>query len=247
MTSIIAQPVLGRAIAPCTTKRVSLRRAPLHITASFVGKTEGQEYTATLPGISAPFNNPYFDPAGLTSTAKPAEIKRWREAELTHGRVAMLAAVGFLVGEQLENFPAFLNVDGFIKGPAITQFQQVESRGAIFWEPLVLVIGICEAYRVAVGWSTPVGTGFNTLKDDYSPGDLGFDPFGLKPTNPKELKDTQTRELNNGRLAMIAIAGFVGQELAQPGVEIYEHLFLDVGSSVIAQKAEIVRDTLSGV
>ena len=72
--------------------------------------------TATLPGISAPFDSPYFDPAGLSVNAKPADIKRWREAELTHGRVAMLAALGFIVGEQLEDFPAFMNVDGNIVG-----------------------------------------------------------------------------------------------------------------------------------
>ena len=50
-------------------------------------------------------------PAGFTKTAKPADIKRWRESELTHGRVAMLAALGFVVGEQLEDFPAFMNFD----------------------------------------------------------------------------------------------------------------------------------------
>jgi Chlorophyll A-B binding protein len=60
----------------------------------------------TLPGISAPFEN-IFDPADLIGRAdgsvRPVqEIKRWREAEITHGRVAMLAAVGFVVGEQLE-------------------------------------------------------------------------------------------------------------------------------------------------
>lgn len=38
---------------------------------------------------------------GFTRTAKPSDIKRWRESELTHGRVAMLAAVGFVVGEQV--------------------------------------------------------------------------------------------------------------------------------------------------
>ena len=38
-----------------------------------------------------------------------------------------------------------------------------------------------------------------------------FDPLGLKPTNPQELKTLETKELNNGRLAMIAIAGFVVQ------------------------------------
>jgi light-harvesting complex I chlorophyll a/b binding protein 1 len=43
---------------------------------------------------------------------------------------------------------------------------------------------------------------------------LGFDPLGLKPTDPAELKEMQTKELNNGRLAMIAAAGMIVQELA---------------------------------
>ena len=45
------------------------------------------------------------------------------------------------------------------------------------------------------------------------PGDLGFDPLGLKPTNDKDLKSMATKELNNGRLAMVGIAGMVAQEL----------------------------------
>ncbi|MEC8280291.1 MAG: chlorophyll a-b binding domain-containing protein [Verrucomicrobiota bacterium] len=45
------------------------------------------------------------------------------------------------------------------------------------------------------------------------PGDFGFDPLGLKPTDPAELLEMQNKELNNGRLAMIAIAGFFAQEL----------------------------------
>ena len=31
-------------------------------------------------------------------------IRRWRESEITHGRVAMLAALGFIVGEQLGEY-----------------------------------------------------------------------------------------------------------------------------------------------
>lgn len=95
-------------------------------------------------------------------------------------------------------------------GPAIYQFQQVRQG---FWEPLLIAIGLAESYRVSLGWATPTGTGFNNLKDEYVPGDLGFDPLGLKPKDAEELKVLQTKELNNGRLAMIAIAGFVVQEL----------------------------------
>ena len=40
-----------------------------------------------------------FDPLGLSTGADPEEIKRWREAEIKHGRVAMLAALGVLVAE----------------------------------------------------------------------------------------------------------------------------------------------------
>ena len=50
------------------------------------------------------------------------------------------------------------------------------------------------------------------LLTEYVPGDIGFDPLGLKPTDPEEFRIMQTKELQNGRLAMIAAAGFLAQE-----------------------------------
>lgn len=65
------------------------------------GATNGADYAASLPG--APFGmaaeGKYFDPAGLATKQDPEVIKTWREAELKHGRVAMLAAVGIMVAE----------------------------------------------------------------------------------------------------------------------------------------------------
>jgi len=194
------------------------------------------EYAKTLPGITAPFPD-VFDPAGFLNTAKDArDVRRWREAELTHGRVSMLAALGFVIGEQLEDFPLFYNFDGRISGPAINQFQQV---GAGFWEPLVLVIGIAEAYRVALAWETPKGQGFNNLKEDYVMGELGFDPFNyLDGKSEEEIFELKTKELNNGRLAMIAIAGFVTQEFVN-NTEIFVHLFRDIELELIEELDDV--------
>jgi hypothetical protein len=50
------------------------------------------------------------------------------------------------------------------------------------------------------------------LKPAYTPVDLGFDPLGLKPNDPAELRTMQEKELSHGRLAMIAAAGFMAQE-----------------------------------
>jgi hypothetical protein len=44
-------------------------------------------------------------------------------------------------------------------------------------------------------------------------GDMGFDPLGLKPASAAELKEMQTKEINNGRLAMLGVAGIIAQEL----------------------------------
>lgn len=195
-------------------------------------------YIETMPGISGPFDSPFFDPLGLHKGASIADVRRWREAELTHGRVAMLAALGFVVGEQLEDSSAFLLFDGNITGPAIGHYQQL---GQGFWEPLLLAIGICESFRVAVAWATPKGNGFNQLKEDYTPGDLGFDPLGLKPDDEQELFELQTKELNNGRLAMIAIAGFVAAELKSPGTEVFQHLFEILDYDLI-KEVDLVED-----
>jgi hypothetical protein len=172
-----------------------------------------------LPGSLAPVG--FFDPLGFAEKADEATMKRYREAELTHGRVAMLATVGFLVGEKVEG-SSFL-FDSQITGPAITHLAQVP---VLFWVLLGTAIGASEQLRATIGWvdpkDVPVGQA-GLLRTEYTPGDIGFDPLGLKPTDPEELKIMQTKELQNGRLAMLAAAGFMAQELVD-GKGILEHL-----------------------
>jgi hypothetical protein len=170
----------------------------------------------------------YFDPLGLSDTASAANVKRWRESELKHGRLAMLATLAFLVQEKAS--PLFPS--DAVTGPAIYHWQQVA--GNILPEMTVLLvsgIAIAESVSIAKGWESASerraseGSKYlSNLKDDYIPGDLGFDPFGLNPDrrNGKtstfnamtpEFANMRAKELNNGRLAMVGIAGMVSQEL----------------------------------
>lgn len=82
----------------------------------------GFEFAQELPGITKPLG--FWDPAGFCENTSPGEVKRYREAELTHGRVAMLATIGYLVGELpgVEANPLF---NAKVTGPALRQFQQV--------------------------------------------------------------------------------------------------------------------------
>ena len=47
---------------------------------------------------------------------------------------------------------------------------------------------------------------------DYILGDCGFDPLGLFPEKKEDQFAMQTKEIKNGRVAMMAILGFVVQE-----------------------------------
>merc|ERR1712232_915958 len=173
----------------------------------------------SLPGALPPVG--LFDPLGLAEKATDATLLRYREAELAHGRVAMLAVIGFFVGEKVEG-SSFL-FDAQISGPAITHITQVPDG---FCAVILAFIGGAEAARAEEGWVDPVDCPVDQaglLKEDYLPGDLKFDPLGLKPEEPEEFMIMQTKELQHGRLAMLAAAGFLAQE-AVDGKGIIEHL-----------------------
>ena len=95
---------------------------------------------------------------------------------------------------------------------------------------LALLIGSLEYNRALVGFASPEGSfSFQQLKEDHYPGDIGFDPLGLKPDDPVEFATMQTKELQNGRLAMLGAAGIMAQELVN-GEEIFVNLGLATDS-----------------
>ena len=86
------------------------------------------------------------------------------------GRVAMLATVGFLVGEAVESKTVLFN--GEITGPAIDQLLQVNP---ILYCLLGALIAKAEVTRAEAGWVEPAKVRYDRpgqLRDEYVPGKL---------------------------------------------------------------------------
>ena len=71
----------------------------------------------SMPGVTAPLG--FFDPMGFSEGASEGKIKFYRECEIKHGRVAMLASLGFVVGEAFH--PMW---GGDIDVPSVIAFQE---------------------------------------------------------------------------------------------------------------------------
>jgi len=161
-------------------------------------------------GVSGPLG--FFDPLGLAPTNK-RDFAKYREAELKHGRVAMVAFLGLIIGESGLTF-----FSDSISGPAIYQYQQADSFFNAFSANVIGLTLAIEGFNIVKGWESPnetsaAGETVASLKDGYVAGNLGFDPLGLGSTSADKFKIQRTKELNNGRLAMLGVAGIIAQEL----------------------------------
>jgi len=186
---------------------------------------KGMEYVKSLPaqGVPIPFPgmqdlvwDPFalatfdkpspFDPLGYFTPITDARFRWYQEAELKHARVSMLACAGFYMGEKFHPF-----FGGNIDGPSIAIAGNPEFK--TFWTNLLFICALFE-FRGLKYFELPgQGGDMWSLRADHEPGNLGFDPFNIMPPSEKAEKDMRAKELQNGRLAMLAIAGMVAQEM----------------------------------
>lgn len=154
-----------------------------------------------LVGASLETGSKVWDPWGLSNWV-PAEYAR--AAELANGRSAMLATVGWVFPKYIGHFAGDVSTD-----PVEAIFQADPQ----WWAQFVLLCGVCEANKYA-----------SSLRDDgvSSQGEADkkafYDPFRIQPKSEEGRKLMQERELRNGRLAMIGIAGFVANRLVEGSV-----------------------------
>jgi light-harvesting complex I chlorophyll a/b binding protein 1 len=144
-----------------------------------------------IRGPTAPLENvKLFEQNELLKDVQPAFL---REAELKHGRIAMIAAILLPLSEQ---YTSNLGIHFFQDHADLVPF------GLSF-------MFMSEFISMIRGWENPLVKPF-ALKEYYQPGNLGLNTDIMEDS----IGTSMDKELNNGRLAMIGVLGMMVQELA---------------------------------
>eukprot|EP00632_Arachnochrysis_sp_CCMP2950_P010686 CAMPEP_0185689830 /NCGR_PEP_ID=MMETSP1164-20130828/713_1 /TAXON_ID=1104430 /ORGANISM="Chrysoreinhardia sp, Strain CCMP2950" /LENGTH=214 /DNA_ID=CAMNT_0028356349 /DNA_START=45 /DNA_END=689 /DNA_ORIENTATION=+ len=191
----IAAPLAAAFVAPVAP----VREATTTVGAfgGFGGKKSSFDPSVQL-GAQAPTG--FWDPWGLSDGISEEQFMRWRTVEQKHGRIAMLAVLGYCVPEFVGTFG-----DVYLSTSEKVKFSDLPvSASAIFKVPtlglaqMLLFVGLLE-------------TQFPNVNGDYGTG-----YFGQSLEEPVKSKKLAI-ELSNGRLAMLAIAGLLAHDYVTGG------------------------------
>eukprot|EP00439_Symbiodinium_sp_Y106_P008602 s5517_g1.t1 len=198
-------PSFRNSEALCRSLELSLTSLPLANSQTFQNGLELLYSWYTELGVTPPLG--FFDPLGLSKFDDPviaaAQFKRRRIIEIQHGRVAMLACIGYIVPEFVR-FPgycapsqnlAFTDIPNGLKGAAAVPLAG--------WLQIVTFVGIIEVTNLQSIQTDVLG--------DYGYGAFGL-PFGKKIEDSEKKMKSLNAEINNGRLAMFAIIGMFFQD-----------------------------------
>merc|ERR1711966_66158 len=160
-----------------------------------------------------------FDPLGLGTDER---FVAFREAEIKHGRLAMLAAVAWPLQEILHPILVDeLRGDGINAKDLLVETAgkspSLLNGGLFQWEAVPLLMLSVYAASVLelkdVRKRSKAGLEFNEYSESTVPGDLSFDPLRITRSLSYEEKiEFLEKELLNGRLAMIAVTCYVLEE-----------------------------------
>ena len=193
-------------VSPTASMASSSRAAPC-MSAALPGKARYFPFAkppAELEGYVGSEDG--FDPLGISENVSMLWL---REAELKHGRIAMLAVVGFIVPDA-----GLWKLDNDVFAPSILAHDACASQP--YGGPLGQVWLFCAAIEVFVGMPALVFTMISG--GERAAGDFAFDPLGLGGGSAAQREAMQYKELKHGRTAMLAFGGIATQAaLGHPG------------------------------
>uniref|UniRef100_A0A7S1FM28 Plastid light harvesting protein n=1 Tax=Corethron hystrix TaxID=216773 RepID=A0A7S1FM28_9STRA len=168
------------------------------------------EKSVALPFLPAPENlkgyvgDVGFDPLRFSDFVPMDYL---REAELKHGRICMMAWLGFVTVDM--GFRIYPLPEAYEGLTSVTAHDALVTNGAM--GQLLLFIGLAEM----IGW---IAIAQMLQGSGREPGDYGLDPLQLiAGKSEAEVNEMKLRELKNGRLAMLAFSGVVTQAVLTGG------------------------------
>lgn len=207
------------------------------------------EMSRALPFVNRPYyldgsmaGDAGFDPLGLA--ANPDRLKFMREAEVKHGRIAMLAALGWPMAEALHNKLAYF---AHLK-PLLQYGGRVPSllNGGLghtladYWPYMFATLAFGGAVEAFTQYDKKEAANMGV---ERQPGNFGYDPLNFYTNKDAETKSSlELSEIKHGRLAMLAIALFAFQE-AFTGVGVFPQLM----STLHPHAAEFTADELTNL
>ena len=149
----------------------------------------------------------FWDPLGLVDGVEQDEFDRLRWVELKHGRVSMLAVVGYLVTYAGVRFPGAEDIP--------SGFAALDNLPGMVWAQMIATWSMMEAANQDQ-FKGPWGTNQNALGD--SPAEFKGDfrngalDFGWDKLSDDAKRRKRAIELNNGRAAQMGILGLMVHE-----------------------------------
>ena len=153
----------------------------------------------------------FFDPLGLAKDIDKPTFEQRREAELKHGRIAMLAVVGLVI-QDYARLPGSIDIDGTSFESVPNGIDAVTAISPLGWLQIVAAIGYFEL-RV---WQR---------RENSTPGDFGFGSkfFGEEINGTEKEIDLKTKEIQHGRLAMLGVSDLIFNDLVGNSLSVVQH------------------------
>merc|ERR1719198_1773321 len=177
-----------------------------------------------LEGVGEETGSEIWDPINIAGSVSDEAVMWFRASELKHGRVAMLATVGYLAGAAGITFPG--EIAGGVTFASVGAAGPWEAWGNVPIEGKLQMGTIILALETATESKKPHymrgGTPgkidslpFDGISGLWAPKIKFWDPLGFTNALTEEQKARKRKaELKNGRLAMIGIISFlVGHSL----------------------------------
>lgn len=156
--------------------------------------------------------------ARILEDTQPAALKWFQNAEIKHGRIAMIATIGYMFQKYGVHFPLYFGPSGSnVFSPESSDAWLLSSTTGVTFSDIAHAATPLDALSMVpaagwlqvfffAGWFESIAYERQWNQPNDIPGDYGYDPLGFTKReggwSSEELTSLRMKEIKNGRVAM---------------------------------------------